>query len=396
MLLFSLGSCTLGLAPVTEYEGPGSTDDTVLGDADTDSDSDSDADGDADGDSDSDSDGDSDADADGDVSITSIEPEYGTTAGGTEVTIHGTGFTTNTTVRFGGNEANNISVEATEIIVTTPSAVSEGKVGVSVESSSNQDALNDSFSYFADQTGMVGIAGTFSSYKTVGGYWTNEESWQASVTTVVPVAWEYWEWFASKMDECKPGTWVSPAEVYIAAEAGTTPTMTVTSSSGKDISLTWDDTYLSWVNDSMSKNQWGTSWDLQPIALSGLPEFGVSNLALAGSTFNVTTPNVSGTNPPQITRSQNVQWTGSGGDYVIIQFLRLNSAATAIDESVMCVAKDDGAFPVTSSAWSSWPTGRQVNVYVGRVYTGTGTIPYNNAASGVVGITWIVGAGFSE
>ncbi|MEA2238310.1 MAG: hypothetical protein QOC81_3034 [Thermoanaerobaculia bacterium] len=70
--------------------------------------------------------------------ISSISPASGSTAGGTVVTINGTGFS-NSTVKFGGTLATNVSVTSTAITATTP-AHAAGKVDVVVTNGDTQSA----------------------------------------------------------------------------------------------------------------------------------------------------------------------------------------------------------------------------------------------------------------
>lgn len=72
--------------------------------------------------------------------ITSISPSSGPTAGGTTVTITGTGFTGTTAVSFGGTAATSFTVNsATQITATTP-ARSAGTVFVTVTATSGTSA----------------------------------------------------------------------------------------------------------------------------------------------------------------------------------------------------------------------------------------------------------------
>ncbi|MHC4942090.1 MAG: IPT/TIG domain-containing protein [Planctomycetota bacterium] len=82
-------------------------------------------------------------------SIASVTPGDGGIAGGTAVTITGTGFTTtpDTTVTFGGTSATSvIVVDATTITCTTP-AHAAGAVDVTVTNSNGSDTLPNGFTY---------------------------------------------------------------------------------------------------------------------------------------------------------------------------------------------------------------------------------------------------------
>jgi IPT/TIG domain len=82
--------------------------------------------------------------------ITSITPSAGPTAGGTSVTINGTGFTGATTVRFGSVAATFRLTSSTKITAVSP-AQSAGTRDVSVKTSSGTSAAvaADKFTYQA-------------------------------------------------------------------------------------------------------------------------------------------------------------------------------------------------------------------------------------------------------
>src|SRR5258705_2807922 len=71
--------------------------------------------------------------------VTSILPVSGPTSGGTIVTISGTGFLSNATVKFGGVSATNVSAASTSITATAP-AHAAGKVDVIVTNTDSQSA----------------------------------------------------------------------------------------------------------------------------------------------------------------------------------------------------------------------------------------------------------------
>jgi hypothetical protein len=79
--------------------------------------------------------------------ISSIAPTSGSNAGGTSVTITGTGFLSGATVKFGGTLATNVTVTSTSITATTP-AHAVGKADVVVTNTDSQSAtLTQGFTY---------------------------------------------------------------------------------------------------------------------------------------------------------------------------------------------------------------------------------------------------------
>ncbi|MGC1450097.1 MAG: IPT/TIG domain-containing protein [Candidatus Sulfotelmatobacter sp.] len=82
------------------------------------------------------------------LSVTSVSPTSGGTAGGTKVTIGGSGFQSGATVAFGGNAATNVNVVSTTSITATTPAHAAGPVSVRVTNPNGQRAtLLNAFTY---------------------------------------------------------------------------------------------------------------------------------------------------------------------------------------------------------------------------------------------------------
>jgi hypothetical protein len=382
-----LGGCGFGLAPAFLDEDSGALPDS--------------ADPEDEGDADADADADADGDADADIRVDSIEPYYGTTAGGDEVLIRASGFDEGASVRIGTVEAEVLSADPRrgEIKARTPRVDAEGPADVLVESGGGEGRLDDGFTYFADGTGLAGIAGAISWVDIVGNYWETEDPAGFGAASITLLAWptefSYWEFYSDRLDSCQAGGWTTDKEVY-AYDGSAVRTARLVTNSGTRVDLQWSNTYYSWSNHELASNEFGTSWDLDAMQPDGLPEFSVEDLARAGSSFSVSQPRIDGPQAPEVSRSLNVTWSGSGGDFVILYLARRDSSGRTAEEEVFCIANDDGTFQVPSSAWTAWPTGRQLDIQVGRANRGAGTLPYNGARSEVYGIRWIYGAGFTR
>jgi hypothetical protein len=80
--------------------------------------------------------------------VKNVSPPSGPVAGGTPVTITGTGFAAETTVSFGGAQATNVNVVSpTEITATTPTAAHPGAVKVTVTVNGVSGSLPKGFTY---------------------------------------------------------------------------------------------------------------------------------------------------------------------------------------------------------------------------------------------------------
>jgi len=84
--------------------------------------------------------------------VSSISPNSGSTAGGTEVTITGTNFAAGATVTFGGTAATNVAVVNTTIITAATPAGSAGAVTVTVTVSGQSGNLTSGFTYIVVPT----------------------------------------------------------------------------------------------------------------------------------------------------------------------------------------------------------------------------------------------------
>lgn len=118
--------------------------------------------------------GDTDAGDNGDtaLSLESIYPVSGSSQGGEETSLYGTGFADGATVRFGADEAQTEFVSHTELDAVTPGA-EPGSVDVIVENPDGETAtLEDGFEYLADDEDPLEIG------------WCNLQS-PPSTTTVV-------------------------------------------------------------------------------------------------------------------------------------------------------------------------------------------------------------------
>jgi hypothetical protein len=81
------------------------------------------------------------------LTATGISPVNGTTAGGTDVTITGTNFTTPMTVLFGGTPATNVTVTSSTTLTARTPARPAGVVSVTIQAAGMQATLTNAFTY---------------------------------------------------------------------------------------------------------------------------------------------------------------------------------------------------------------------------------------------------------
>ena len=130
----------------------------------------------------------------------SVNPNAGALAGGTAVTISGTGFRMGVLVKFGANAGTLTSLSPTSVTVTTPAGAAAGSVTVTVRNTDGQTATAPAFTYnpsgcwpdaSSEKSRMTGPC-----YPPVGGSPSSSSSTPLAVQTpnpttfVGPAAWD--------------------------------------------------------------------------------------------------------------------------------------------------------------------------------------------------------------
>jgi hypothetical protein len=314
------------------------------------------------------------------------------------VIVRGGPFAGTPTVRFGGSAASVVTVSSTEIVVTTPAGTAEGYVDVSVSTDDGSGSLTSGFLYLTDGTGLAGAMGYVDWTHYNGNYWgspppTDYGSAYVIFTELTDAHW--WDIYAP-LDQCKDSSYEYTGEIYAIDQS--VASITLTPSTGSAITATWDETYYGYIDDELSNNQFSQngSYDLGTVTGDYYPSFSVTGFVKTPTSFSVSTPAISGSTAPNITRSQTFNWTSGSADRVIIMMGLINSAGNAYEQFIYCVTSDDGSFAVPSSTWTSWPSDRQVNLWIGKAKESGAILDFNNSESRMLGIYWNFGAGFSR
>ena len=91
--------------------------------------------------------------------MTGVSPSSGPAAGGTTVSITGTGFASSATVKFGGTAATGVTVNSsTSITATSPAGVGSVDVTVTTPGGTSATSANDQFTYVSTGTAPPGVA----------------------------------------------------------------------------------------------------------------------------------------------------------------------------------------------------------------------------------------------
>ncbi len=79
--------------------------------------------------------------------ISSLTPATGPTAGGNTITIHGTGFSTATSVSFGSAQATPTVVNDTQLVVAVPAGTAAGAITIGVTTSGGSVTATTTYQY---------------------------------------------------------------------------------------------------------------------------------------------------------------------------------------------------------------------------------------------------------
>lgn len=334
--------------------------------------SDTDSDTDADSDADTDADADSDTDVDA-ARIDAVDPADGSTLGGREVTIDGSGFDDRTRVWFDGSEASVLEVAEDRLVVEAPAhAAGTGDVGVGRDDEG--DTLRDAWTWWPDATDQTEAFVLW--YYLWDAYNTEPAGLYGLVFPIEPAEAEPHELWSPSLDQCGDSTlpgveWNNP--LALVDDAGDSYPFTLEAGS-----YDYADTGSGWDANA--------SFGLAADAGSGAPAFQTDLFFEAPSSFTVTSPAVATLDYYIGGFPFDVAWSGTGDDFVLIWITSLSS-----DESLYCVARDDGEFDVPSAGMSRFESGDTLQVAVGRSSVGQTTLAHDNGILQGAGMYIVVG-----
>ena len=341
------------------------------------------------------------------IAIDSIEPDYGTNAGGTLVEIRGGPFNQNTQVKFGNSSGTIRQASQNLLLVETNSNSQEGLVDISVTNSNANGSEKSAFTFWSDATGMGGAYGEVAWFDLVGKYWSDVgemDSGAAWWTLISPTSQHYYHWaFAPSDDTC--------ATEYLYSNTMQNYNLGLYTTS---LNLNGRSIYL---NDVNSNQMWQADlysgdfvnqaiYGLDEVVPTNFPSFSMQEMTQTPSSFSVTQPYLADLlDYPVVSRSFPVSWSGANSDRMIIIAMRYELDATdsfAIQDTVSCVVSNpngSGTFYVPSSAFTSWnpydmfgdPYNQLIVLYVGALNEGGGTFPFNNSESWVSSIHFVSG-----
>lgn len=340
----------------------------------------------------------------GDFDIDSIEPDYGTNAGGTLVVIQGGPFPDDPTVSVANVPGTVLEATANRITFETPAADKDDWVAVKVEGADGSSArANKSFQYWPDGDGLTGLWGEFWRLDYMGTYWAPAGGGTgpynppplagAAMVFLEPASFEYQDVWAAGMNQCAVD--YNPP---LNATSINTGLGSVTLSSGSTtLNLGPSADLANYFETTPNASTWvaGGTWTLEADgSADNWPGFELNNIATFPSAPTITSPAMNSGTIPTATRNTTFSWSSTGSaDYVVMWLARSEDAGATIAEVMTCVATDDGSFTLDGTMWSGWDTlDGVVLAQIGRVTVSGNRLPHNDADNGLAAVSWVYGA----
>lgn len=325
--------------------------------------------------------------------IAGVSPAFGSTAGGTEVTIEAGPLASDApVVRFGGASASIVSFDEDSLVVLAPAVLGAGPVAVSVEDSGRSINSEGAFTYYDDHVGQNTVIGEFAYITFIGDAWGTqierpEDYGYGWVSFVQPTSVVYSDLLHDgRVDTCSRGYSFGGGLVDLPVNASS-----VTLHSGAtSLDFAWNSTNLGFERDlTIAEYRPGSTFDMAPVDSQVYPAFEVPGMVRTPLPFQVTQPEFD----TWVSSSFSVSWnTAETGDYVILAIDLWDDNLGDFVESVTCLVADDGTFRVESSNFTQWvPFSTTVRIGVGRFIESDAVMAHDNSSSAMVGAYWIYG-----
>ena len=355
------------------------------------------------GDADVDADTDTDTDEDPEITldVVSVTPSYGTTRGGTEITIVGGPFDDSATVAIGNTQAPVLAAQNSVITAVTPT-MDTGTYDVKVTTDDGFGKAEGAFTVFEDGTGKTGTIGEFYWIDYKGQYWNPsppDDTGGVWFGFIEPAdGFAFWQVYNSTENGCSSNYSYSGTGLTVLDVGASSATLAAGS---KSIDLTWiggsTNNYETALT-SASQFTAGAAYALKPMNPSnGWPQFAVDDFVYMPGGLTLTSPLIDQQYLPDFSRNQNFRWSGAGdAERIVIILQLLSSDQSTVDETVTCVVPNTGSYTMNSGTWSSYVSGRVIVVMVGAmVDDGGGVIDVNNAGLGMAGSHFVYGGGYT-
>lgn len=337
--------------------------------------------------------GDDDGGADGVPVLLSVEPPYGLTRGGDSVTLYGDGFGDVVEILFGEQPADLDASSDEQLTVTVPAQADEGWVDVSVRNRAGSSTLPQSFRYWQDASGQTGAIGYLQrvDYMASAGSYAGQSRVGAMIAVIEPTSFSWSSLYADGTDQCASNRSISSSLVKL--DPGISAIEL--NSGATRLTLPWSSSQRSFTNGELDLDAFlfSASYDLPETDLGDLGTLSIEDVVQTPSSgLRVSSPDLDdmgiGTLFPL-----SLSWSGGQGEVVLIELQIYDVLGSSVQETITCVARDDGRFTIPTSVIQGETFLHTFVLAVSSTRNTTATLPFNNAELEILGIYTQVGIG---
>lgn len=340
------------------------------------------------------------------ISVLDVSPTLGDIAGGTELTITGSGFTGGAGVLLNGEPMEEIQVVSdTEIRAVTPQQLGGGVADLQVRNCADEETLPAAFLFTSGLNGAY-IELRLFDYIRPGQFGGAVDFIDPLVAFVEPTTEPLLNPLPPTIDTCQfnPPQGVPGSFVYQTAG----PDVSLTSGAQTiQLDLQSDDLYYFPANDTTAnqtaKFVFNGVYALSAPGTASFPGFSAAGTSTAPADFSVSAPSFASDTPANVSKTANLQWTWTAatpGDHMRIvligysdQDLDGDGFADPTNEILNCYVIDDGSYLISAANMGSFSgaTGQLVSYAIRRKDT-TFILPANGSAGVTVGLIEKVGS----
>ena len=332
------------------------------------------------------------------LGVTAISPAEGEIAGGTDVTITGSGFTGGAGITLGGVLLEDILVVSdTEIRARTPAQLDGGVLDLTIRNCADEATLSSAFLYKSGLNGLLVELPLFDYIRPGQFGGSTADFVDPFVAFVNPTAESLLNPLPSVLDSCKFNQADAPAVNFDILQAGEQVSF-ASGAQTMQVPLQSDSLYYYAANDpaasQTTKFVSNGSYAISSAGNASLPSFSLPGAFRVPADFTISAPSFASDTPATIARNAQLQWSWNAstpGDFFEIVLVGYDDNGNPTNEVLECFVRDDGSFLIPANEMGKIDNASQVMTYAIRRTDSTFTVPANGSTGTAVGQVYKIG-----
>jgi len=287
------------------------------------------------------------------IAITGITPPSGDLAGGTQITITGSGFTGGAGVLLNGEPLEEIEVVSdTEIRAVTPAQLAGGMRDLQVRNCSDEETLTEAFLFTSNLNGGY-IEFPLVTFANPAQYSNNPQPYINPFVAFVEPTTESLLNPIPTLDTCVFNAATPAPGTFVLQDAGSSVTM-ASGAQNVTLDLQADTSYYYPESDSTAfstaKFVFNAAYSVSASGNATVPPFTATAAFTTPADFTLSTPNIGATTPTTVPRSQlQFTWNGTPGSFFQLILRGYDNAGASTNQQLECFVADDGGYLVATA-----------------------------------------------